>query len=49
MARPESGECLLECHEDTGGGGVGDLEEEERMDTLGQLTSENIFFIYVHF
>ena len=33
MARPDSGQCLLECHEDSGGGG--DLEEEERMYTLG--------------
>ena len=39
MARPESGQCLLDCHEDTGGGG--DLEGEERMDTLGWWENEN--------
>ena len=31
MARADSGQCLLECHEDSG-----DLEGDERMDTLGQ-------------
>ena len=36
MARPESGECLLDCHEDTGGGGEREPEEGEKMDTLGQ-------------
>ena len=39
MARPDSGQCLLECHEDSGGGG--DLEGDERMDTLGQWRSGN--------
>ena len=29
MARPESGECLLDCHEDTGGGGEGEGGPDE--------------------
>ena len=35
MARPDSGQCLLDCHEDNGGGGGRDLEGTDKMDTLG--------------
>ena len=48
MARPESGQCLLDCHEDTGGGG--DMEGEERMDTLGWWENGNIIRTFaLHF
>ena len=38
MARPESGQGLLDYHEDAGGGGVGggDCEGMDRLETLGQ-------------
>ena len=35
MARPESGQGLLDCHEDAGDGGRGEPEEGDKMDTLG--------------
>ena len=47
MVRPDSGQCLLECHEDSGGGG--DLEGEERMDTLGQCDQGATGLIYIDF
>ena len=35
MARPGSGQCLIDCHEENGGGG--EMEVEGAMDTLGGL------------
>ena len=51
MARPESGECLLDCHEDTGGGGEGEGGPEEggKMDTLGQRRFVNYRDFYNYF
>ena len=49
MARPDSGQCLLDCHEDAGGGGGagagvgwGDYEGMDRLETLGGLVQDKL-------